>query len=59
MKTNKKQIHFSSYRNRLNSSLLRMLNRFYNSKSPFGFDVFLDSKAEHEKLEIVFANIRV
>jgi hypothetical protein len=36
-----------------------MLNRFYNSKSPFCFDVFLDSKAEHEKLEIVFANIRV
>lgn len=59
MKTNNKQRHFSSYRNRLNSSLLRILNRFYYSKSPFCFDVFLCSKAENEKLEIVFANIRV
>ncbi|WP_133523892.1 hypothetical protein [Flavobacterium sp. 245] len=59
MKTNRKQRNFSSYRNRLNSSLLRMLNRFYNSKSPFCFDVFLFSKAEHEKLQIIFANIRV
>ncbi|KIO52491.1 hypothetical protein IW18_12790 [Flavobacterium hibernum] len=59
MKTNNKQTQFSSYRNRLNSSLLRMLNRFYNSKSPLFFDVFQYSKAEHEKLQIVFANIRV
>ncbi|MFB9080414.1 hypothetical protein ACFFWB_23920 [Flavobacterium procerum] len=59
MKTNKHQRQFSSYRNRLNSSLLRMLNRFYNSKSPFCFDVFQCTKAEHEKLPIIFANIRV
>ncbi|MFH7019078.1 hypothetical protein [Flavobacterium sp. FlaQc-47] len=59
MKTNRKQRQFSSYRNRLNSSLLRILDRFYNSKSPFSCDVFLYSKAENEKLQIVFANIRV
>jgi hypothetical protein len=59
MKRNQNQIYFSSDRNQNNIPFLRILNRFYAIKSNFSFDLFQYLKAENEKLQIVYANIRV
>ena len=40
-------------------SFLRMLKRFYSIKGNFSFDIFQFLKADHEKLQIIYANIRV
>jgi len=37
----------------------RILRRFFRIKDTFSFDIFSFLKAENEKLQIVFANIRV
>lgn len=59
MKKNQNQKNYSSVKNENNSSFLRILKRFYVIKDTFSFDVFPYFKAENEKLQIVFANIRV
>ena len=40
-------------------SFLRILKRFYSIKGNFSFDVFQYFKADNEKLQIIYANIRV
>ncbi len=40
-------------------SFLRMWKRLYAFKGSFSFDIFQYLKAENEKLQIVYANIRV
>jgi hypothetical protein len=40
-------------------SFLRILKRFYCIMGNFSFDIFQYMKAENEKLQIVYANIRV
>jgi hypothetical protein len=59
MKRNQNQIYFSSDKNQNNIPFLRILNRFYAIKGNFSFDLFQYLKAENEKLQIVYANIRV
>ena len=59
MKNNQNQRNYSSIKNENNSSFQRILKRFYAIKDAFSFDVFSFLKAENEKLQIVFANIRV
>jgi hypothetical protein len=59
MKKNKNTKNYNSFKTGNSSSLLRILRRFYSLKDTFSFDVFSFLKAENEKLQIVFANIRV
>lgn len=59
MKKNQNTKNYSPFKNEKNNSILRMLKRFYAIKDAFSFDVFSFLKAENEKLQIVFANIRV
>ncbi|WP_181161647.1 hypothetical protein [Flavobacterium sp. GSA192] len=58
MKKDQKQRNYNSNQNVNNSSLLGILKRF-NLVSPFSFDVFQYLKSGNEKLQIVYANIRV
>jgi len=46
-------------KNENNNSFLRILRRFLTIKDTFSFDIFPYLKAENEKLQIVFENIRV
>jgi hypothetical protein len=48
-----------SNKTRKTMSFLRILKRFYSIKGNFTFDVFQYLKADNEKLQIVYANIRV
>lgn len=50
---------FSTKKNNSNRSFLSLLKRFCGIKGNFGFDVFQYFKADYEKLQIVYANIRV
>ncbi|PKB18851.1 hypothetical protein CLU82_4146 [Flavobacterium sp. 5] len=50
---------FSNKRNRNNRAFLSILKRFYGIKGNFSFDVFQYFKADYEKLQIIYANIRV
>jgi len=59
MKKNQNTRHYSRIKNEIISSFLRILRRFFAMKSTFSFDVFPFLKAENEKLQIVFENIRV
>ena len=59
MKKNQKQVNYSSNKNQNNRSFLRMLKRFYGIKGNFSFDIFQYLKADNEKLQIIYANIRV
>ncbi len=59
MKNNQNKPNYNSNRNRRKMSFLRMLKRFYAIKGNFSFDVFQYMKADHEKLQIIYANIRV
>ncbi|WP_269225045.1 hypothetical protein [Flavobacterium eburneipallidum] len=59
MKENQNQRNYNSTKNENNSSFQRILKRFYGSEEIFSFDLFQYSKAHQEKLQIVFANIRV
>lgn len=54
---NKEQNNFITNEN--NNSFARMLKRFYNAKETFSFDIFQYLKASPEKLQIIYANIRV
>ncbi|MFV8340403.1 hypothetical protein ACNQGL_14140 [Flavobacterium sp. LB3P21] len=59
MKKSQNKRNYSSNKTRNNMSFLRILNRFYSIKGNFSFDIFQYMKAENEKLQIVYANIRV
>lgn len=59
MKTNQNRINFSKNWNGNNISFLRMLKRFNSIKGNFSFDLFQYLKVDHEKLQIIYANIRV
>ncbi len=59
MKNSQNSRNYSSKKNENSSSFLRILRRFFAIKDTFSFDVFSYLKAENEKLQIVFANIRV
>jgi hypothetical protein len=59
MKKSQNKQHYSSLKNENSSSFLRLLRRFFTIKDTFSFDIFPYLKAENEKLQIVFENIRV
>jgi hypothetical protein len=59
MKKSKNTRNGGSYKNANNTSIKRILRMFFVIKDTFSFDVFTFLKAENEKLQIVFANIRV
>jgi hypothetical protein len=59
MKKDQKQRIYNSNTNVNNSSFLRILKRSNSVVSQFSFDIFQFSKAENEKLQIIYANIRV
>ncbi len=59
MKKNQNRSYYSAIKNENNKSFLRILKRFYTIKDTFSFDIFPYLKAENEKLQIVFENIRV
>lgn len=59
MKKDQKQRNYNSNQSNNNSSFFRTLKRFNLAISQFNFDVFQYLKAENEKLQIVYANIRV
>jgi len=59
MKKDQKQRNYNSNQNANNDSFLGILKRFNLVISPFNFDIFQYLKAENEKLQIVYANIRV
>jgi hypothetical protein len=59
MKKSQNTRNFSSTKNENSSSFLRILKRFFAIKDTFSFDIFPYLKAENEKLQIVFENIRV
>jgi hypothetical protein len=59
MKKSQNKRNSDTLKNKNNSCFLRKLRRFFTIKDTFGFDIFPYLKAENEKLQIVFANIRV
>lgn len=59
MKKNQNQRNYTSIKAENNSPFQRILRHFYGIKGSFSFDVFQYLKADHEKLQIVYANIRV
>ena len=59
MKKDQNTRNYSSVKNENSSSFLRILKRFFTIKDTFSFDIFPYLKAENEKLQIVFENIRV
>jgi hypothetical protein len=59
MKKNQNKRIFSSIKNEINSSYTRLLKRFFEVKNNFNFDIYHYLKAENEKLQIIYANIRV
>jgi hypothetical protein len=59
MKRNNKRAAFSPPENQNNKSLLRIMKRFNALKDNFDFSLFHFLNTEHEKLQIIYANIRV
>jgi len=59
MKKSKNTRNYSSKKSGSSSSVQIILRRFFRIKDTFSFDIFSFLKAENEKLQIVFANIRV
>ncbi|MGO4821667.1 MULTISPECIES: hypothetical protein [unclassified Flavobacterium] len=59
MKNQQNKENYHSNRNENNSSFLRLLRRFYSIIGDSNFDVFQYLKVEQEKLQIIYANIRV
>jgi hypothetical protein len=57
MKNNQKQGNYSSYENR-NRSFKNIETLLFDQKY-FCFDLFPHLKSDHEKLQIIYANIRV
>lgn len=59
MKKNQNTRNYSFNKNENNKSFLRILKRFYTIKETYSFDIFQYLKSDHEKLQIIYANIRV
>ena len=59
MKKNQNQRNNSFIKNDKNIAFSRILKRLYNAKGTFSFDIFQYLKADPEKLQIIYANIRV
>ncbi len=59
MKKAQNKRNYSNLKNENRNSFLRILRRFFAVKDSFSFDVFSYLKAENEKLQIVYENIRV
>jgi len=59
MKKDQKQRNYNSNQSVNNDSFLGILKRFNLVISPFNFDIFQYLKVENEKLQIIYANIRV
>jgi hypothetical protein len=59
MKTNKNTKYFTLHNCPGDRSSTSVWNRFNGCKGTFIFDIFQYFKAENEKLQIVYANIRV
>jgi hypothetical protein len=59
MKKSENTRNGGTYKNGNNTSIKRILKKFFVIKDTFSFDIFTFLKAENEKLQIVFANIRV
>jgi len=59
MKKDQKQRNYNTNQSDDNSSFLRILKRLNLVIGRFNFDVFQYLKLENEKLQIIYANIRV
>ena len=59
MKKNHKQTNYNSVKNENNSSYLRLLERCIGIIVRFNFDKIQFSGSQNEKLQIIYANIRV
>ena len=59
MKKNQNTKNYSFDKNEINRSFLRVLKCFYTIKETFNFDIFQYLKTDKEKLQIIYANIRV
>jgi hypothetical protein len=59
MKKNQKQTNYTSVKNENNSSYSRMLKRFIEISVRFNFDKIQFLRSQNEKLQIIYANIRV
>jgi hypothetical protein len=59
MKKNQNTKNFSAKKSKTNRSFLSLLKRFYGIKGNFSFDLFQYFRADYEKLQIIYANIRV
>lgn len=59
MKKHQKQRNHSSNQDVNNTSFQRILKRFNLVISRFNFDIFQYLTMENEKLQIIYANIRV
>lgn len=59
MKKNQKQTNYNSIKNENNSSYLRLLKRCIGIKVRFNFDKIQFLGSQNEKLQIIYANIRV
>jgi hypothetical protein len=59
MKRKQKRAEFSSTENQNNKSISRILKHFNAVKDNFDFSIFHFLGIEQEKLQIIYANIRV
>lgn len=59
MKKDQKQRNYNSNQDVNNTSFQRILKRFNCVVSHFNFDIFQFLNVENEKLQIIYANIRV
>jgi len=59
MKTNQNTMYYTLKNSLSFGSFMRMWKRLRAFRGSFSFDVFQYLKAENEKLQIVYANIRV
>ncbi|OYX85156.1 MAG: hypothetical protein B7Y83_05785 [Flavobacteriales bacterium 32-34-25] len=59
MKKDQKQRNYNSNQSVNNGSFTGILKRFNLVISPFSFDIFQYLKIESQKLQIIYANIRV
>ena len=59
MKKDQRQRNHNSNQNVNNISFLRILKRFNLIFGQFNFDIFQYLEVENEKLQIIYANIRV
>lgn len=59
MKKNQNYTKNNFFKKEISNSFLNIFKQFFTVKDTFSFDIFPYLKAENEKLQIVFENIRV